>query len=84
MNVPKKTDTAIITGASAGIGRATAHRFAKAGARIGLIARDERALDDVKNEIIDMGGDAAVAPADVSDAEAFTALGELLLGGLNK
>jgi short-subunit dehydrogenase len=60
----------IITGASAGIGRATVHRFAKAGAQIGLIARDESALNDVKKEVEELGGVAAVAPADVSDAQA--------------
>jgi short-subunit dehydrogenase len=71
MTSPKKVETVIITGASAGIGRATAHRFAKAGARVGLIARDERSLNEVKEEIIDAGGDAAIAPADVSDADAL-------------
>jgi short-subunit dehydrogenase len=61
--------TVVITGASAGIGRATAHRFAKAKARIGLIARDSEALNDVKDEIEKMGGTAVVAPADVSDCD---------------
>ena len=39
---------AVVTGASAGVGRATALRFAREGARVGLIARDESALDAVK------------------------------------
>lgn len=38
--------TVIITGASAGVGRAIAHRFAREGDRIGLIARDAAALKD--------------------------------------
>jgi NAD(P)-dependent dehydrogenase (short-subunit alcohol dehydrogenase family) len=58
----------VITGASAGVGRAVAHRFARAGARIGLIGRDKRALEDVKSEVEALGGTAAVAAADVSDA----------------
>jgi NADP-dependent 3-hydroxy acid dehydrogenase YdfG len=65
-----QTDTVIITGASAGIGRATAHRFARAGARVGLIARDEKSLNEVKNEVEEWGGGAVVAVADVSDADA--------------
>jgi len=74
----KNSETIIITGASAGVGRATAHRFAKAGARIGLIARDENALEEVKREIEALGGDAAVAAADVSDADALFAAAEKL------
>jgi NAD(P)-dependent dehydrogenase (short-subunit alcohol dehydrogenase family) len=38
---PPAPEVVVITGASAGVGRATAHRFARAGARIGLIARGE-------------------------------------------
>lgn len=59
-----------ITGASAGIGRATAHAFAKSGARIGLIARSEKALEDTKAEVEKAGGQALVLPCDISDAEA--------------
>jgi short-subunit dehydrogenase len=83
MNIPVRTpETVIVTGASAGVGRATAHRFAKAGARVGLIARDEKALDDVKKEIEELGGEAAVAAADVSDAEALFAAAEKLQNSL--
>ncbi|AMN43105.1 SDR family oxidoreductase [Rhodoplanes sp. Z2-YC6860] len=72
--------TVVITGASAGIGRATAHRFARAGARLGLIARDRGALDDVKDEVEALGGTAAVAAVDVADAAAVTAaMGEFAL-----
>jgi NADP-dependent 3-hydroxy acid dehydrogenase YdfG len=48
--------TVVITGASAGVGRAAAHRFARAGARVAMIARDKDALNDVKNEIERLGG----------------------------
>ena len=65
--------TVVITGASAGIGRAVAHRFGRAGANVGLIARDEQALNEVKQELEKLGGAAFVAPADVADAEAVFA-----------
>ena len=53
---PNRPETVIITGASAGVGRATALRFGRAGARVGLIARDGKALNDVKREIDRLGG----------------------------
>src|SRR5262249_19684737 len=62
--------TVVITGASTGVGRATAHRFARSGARIGLISRDERALNDVKSEVEALGSTAAVAALDVAEAPA--------------
>ncbi len=70
--------TVVITGASAGVGRAIAHRFATAGARIGLIARDQRALDDVKAEVEQLGGEAHVVPADVAEADAVFAAAEAI------
>lgn len=70
--------TVAITGASAGVGRAIAHRFARAGARIGLIARDVDALNEVKAEIERLGATAVVAAADVSDSNAVFAAAELI------
>jgi NAD(P)-dependent dehydrogenase (short-subunit alcohol dehydrogenase family) len=61
--------TVVITGASAGVGRAVALRFAKAGANLALIARDAAALDDVKQEAEKLGGSVLVAPADVAEAD---------------
>jgi NAD(P)-dependent dehydrogenase (short-subunit alcohol dehydrogenase family) len=60
----------VITGASAGIGRATARAFAARGARIGLIARNREALDAARAEVEARGGEAVVVVADVADAEA--------------
>ena len=60
--------TVVVTGASAGVGRAIAARFARAGARIGLIARDAEALESVRQEVERLGGSAVAAPADVADA----------------
>ncbi len=60
----------VITGASAGVGRATARRFARRGARIGLMARGEEGLRAAQREVEELGGEAIVLPADVADAEA--------------
>jgi short-subunit dehydrogenase len=64
----------VITGGTAGVGRATARRFAKAGARVGLIARDEAALGETVAELERLGAPAAAAAADTADAsEVFRA-----------
>lgn len=59
----------VVTGASAGLGRAIAHGFAKKGARIGLLARNPEALDACRQECEALGGQALVIPTDVSIAE---------------
>ena len=48
--------TAVITGASAGLGRAIAHEFGKAGAKVGLISRDLSALEATAGEVERLGG----------------------------
>lgn len=60
----------VITGASAGVGRATARAFARRGASIGLIARGREGLDAACREVQQLGGRAVALPADVSVAEA--------------
>jgi short-subunit dehydrogenase len=60
----------VVTGASAGVGRAVARAFARRGARLGLLARDEMRLREARAEVEDLGGEALVLPADVSDFEA--------------
>jgi NADP-dependent 3-hydroxy acid dehydrogenase YdfG len=60
-------EVVVVTGASAGVGRAVAHAFAARGARIGLLARGEPALDDVRKEVAELGGEALVLPTDVAD-----------------
>ncbi len=59
-----------ITGASAGLGRAVAHAYAKEGAKIGLMARNPEALEAAKKECEALGGEAIFIPTDVSDADA--------------
>ena len=71
-------ETVIVTGASAGVGRATALRFGRAGASVGLVARDEKALKDVKSEIEDLGAKAAIAAVDVADPDLLIASAERL------
>jgi NAD(P)-dependent dehydrogenase (short-subunit alcohol dehydrogenase family) len=63
-------EVVVITGASAGVGRATARAFGKRGAKIGLIARGKDGLDAAKREIEESGGEAIVLPLDVSDENA--------------
>ncbi|HVS66498.1 MAG TPA: SDR family oxidoreductase [Thermoanaerobaculia bacterium] len=62
--------TVVVTGASAGVGRAVARRFAADGARIGLIARGRDGLEGAAEEVRTAGGEALVLPLDVADAEA--------------
>lgn len=70
--------TVAVTGASAGIGRAIAKAFAIDGAKVGLIARSENALNQVKHDIEQAGGAALVLPCDVSDSAAVEAAAEQL------
>ncbi len=66
--------TVVITGASSGIGEATAEAFAQAGSRVVLAARDPNALEAVAEKCRSLGGAAHVVPTDVTDAQAVRAL----------
>jgi NAD(P)-dependent dehydrogenase (short-subunit alcohol dehydrogenase family) len=66
--------TVVITGASSGIGRATARAFAGKGANVVLAARREQALQEAAEECRQSGVDALFQPTDVSDAEQIEAL----------
>jgi len=63
----------VITGASAGIGRATARLFGEHGASIGLIARGQAGLDGTVHDVEDAGGKALAVTADVADYAQVTA-----------
>jgi NAD(P)-dependent dehydrogenase (short-subunit alcohol dehydrogenase family) len=65
--------TVVITGASAGLGRAIAHEFGKTGARVGLLSRDLPALEATAAEVERLGGTSATYAADVSDDQAIEA-----------
>ena len=63
----------VITGASAGVGRATARAFARRGARVGLIARGRTGLAGAVRDVEDLGGSARAIEADVADHAAIEA-----------
>ncbi|MFL6213732.1 MAG: SDR family oxidoreductase [Blastocatellia bacterium] len=63
-------EVVVITGASAGVGRATVRKFARHGARIGLIARGLDGLEAAQREVEAAGSKALVLPLDVADADA--------------
>jgi len=65
---------AIVTGASRGIGAATARAFADAGAAVALAARSERELSEVAASIVAAGGRAIAVPTDVGDSDAVRQL----------
>ena len=64
----KKTfDVVVVTGASAGVGRATVREFAERGARIGLIVRGKDGLEAARREVERLGGKALALSVDVAD-----------------
>ncbi len=63
-------EVVVVTGASSGVGRAIARAYGARGARVGLVARNEEALQAALVEVEQAGGEALICPVDVSDAEA--------------
>ncbi len=59
----------VVTGASAGVGRAIVQAFAKRGAHIGLLARGQAGLEGTARDVETLGGKALLLPADVANAE---------------
>jgi NAD(P)-dependent dehydrogenase (short-subunit alcohol dehydrogenase family) len=62
-------EVVVITGASAGVGRATVRKFAREGARIGLLARGIDGLEAARKEVEQLGSRALVLPTDVANAD---------------
>ncbi len=67
--MPRKAEVVVVTGASAGVGRATVRAFARRGAHIGLLARGRDGLEGAQQEVVQLGGKGLVLPTDVSDPE---------------
>lgn len=79
MNSPRLQDRiALVTGASRGIGRAAALRLAREGAHVLLLARTEKSLEAVDDEIKALGGKTSIIPLDLTDGEKIDALGPTL------
>lgn len=63
-------EVVVVTGASAGVGRATARAFARRGASVALLARGTDGLEGAREDVEALGGRALVLPVDVADADA--------------
>lgn len=70
---PSKPKVVVVTGASAGVGRAAALAFAQHGANVALLARDARALEEAAAQVRQCGVRALAVALDVSDADAVEA-----------
>ncbi len=70
-----KDRIALVTGASRGIGRAVAKRFAEEGAHLILTARTQGALEELDDEIRELGGAATLVPTDLTDFAAIDGMG---------
>src|SRR5437016_5510573 len=68
----------VVTGASAGVGRATAVAFARTGATVGLLARGRAGLDGAVRDVEAAGGRAVAIPTDIADATQVEAAAEQL------
>src|SRR5688572_3279640 len=74
----KTSEVVVVTGASAGVGRATVRAFARRGAHIGLLARGRDGLEGARRDVEALGGKALVLPTDVADAEAVEQAAEMV------
>jgi len=72
--------TALVTGASRGIGAASAVALAKAGAHVILVARDVKALEGVEDAIHDEGGTSTIAPVDLTESDSVSRLAAAISG----
>lgn len=80
MTKPLQNKLALVTGASRGIGAATAIALAAEGAHVVLTARTARALEEVEQTIFDTGGSATIAPLDLTENDSIARLA-LAIGG---
>jgi NAD(P)-dependent dehydrogenase (short-subunit alcohol dehydrogenase family) len=83
---PDRGSVVVITGASAGVGRAAAVAFARRGWCVALLARGRRGLEDARREVAQAGGQALVIQVDVADADAVDAAADQVVaawGGID-
>ncbi|MBA4355038.1 MAG: oxidoreductase, partial [Novosphingobium sp.] len=71
---------ALVTGASRGIGAATARALAAAGAHVILVARAAKDLEKIEQEIFEAGGSATIAPVDLAEADGIARLATAISG----
>ncbi|MEJ5976155.1 SDR family NAD(P)-dependent oxidoreductase [Novosphingobium sp. PS1R-30] len=71
---PFSGQVALVTGASRGIGAATAEALAKAGAHVVLTGRDTKRLEEIEERIFQAGGNATIAPVDLSEPDGIARL----------
>lgn len=69
MSGPSDGEVVVVTGATSGVGRATAERFGEAGAKVGLLARGADGLEGAKADVEAAGGEAVAVRTDVSEYE---------------
>ncbi|WP_299192875.1 SDR family NAD(P)-dependent oxidoreductase [uncultured Erythrobacter sp.] len=81
---PLAGQTALVTGASRGIGAATAIALAEAGAHVILTARKVKALEEVEDAIHAKGGTSTIAPIDLTEADAISRLASAIAGRWDK
>ncbi|NBC88983.1 MAG: SDR family NAD(P)-dependent oxidoreductase [Alphaproteobacteria bacterium] len=77
---PLAGKTALVTGASRGIGAATAKALAAAGAHVIIVARRVKALEEVEDAIHDAGGTSTIAPLDLTEADSVNRLASAIGG----
>lgn len=77
---PLSGRTALITGASKGIGAATALAMAEAGAHVILVARKVKPLEEIEDQIHAIGGTSTIAPLDLTEPDAVVRLANAIAG----
>jgi NAD(P)-dependent dehydrogenase (short-subunit alcohol dehydrogenase family) len=78
MAIDSRPEVVVVTGASAGVGRAVVQAFAKRGAYIGLLARGEAGLAAARRDVERLGGHAISIPVDTADYDAVEAAAQLV------
>ncbi|MXO46661.1 SDR family NAD(P)-dependent oxidoreductase [Erythrobacter vulgaris] len=84
MTKPFEGKLALVTGASKGIGGATAMALAETGTHVVLTGRDVKALESIEDRIHDSGGAATIAPVDLAESDGIARLASAIAGRWDK